>query len=400
MMEPIMKKMPLEKGVRDKVYKNSFEDLEENTVYWDPMGWRLGRPVNMRKEWYERDKDVFQEIDQLTQKGMTLNRAVTETSMKSMDTDAWGIPVHYVRDVFTVNPERTPMADLIARETIVSDTIETTHQTGEVDPTFADEPTTYTQESSMNDYFETNSYDITFYGYSRYITDKMNLASRAIRSAESAVEQLDLKSMRYAEEKQIFYGAEEYGGGTAETRYGFEDGFTGLVKVKLDEDSNTDAEDSAFDDIIPTEISKSDVRALIHEVEKNGADKDNIGIFTNFTAFRTLADELDDYSRYMDLADDYDFGFKTLHFDGVPIMKSTGIQDFDAATTDNTNYETIPYVFAVNMNSVFMGMLRDVTMTPLAKDATVEKAAVDAYGALAAEHGDHIEYIVDNGDTS
>jgi len=366
-----MKSVDLSKDMSKTIYKDAFRDLPERTVYWDPLGFRIKGGVDLKSQFYETDKDLFEKFDEYhLNRGYSVKGA-TEMVSKDLDTDGWSIPTYYVPDVFVVNPQRTPFADMAPRETIDSDTIDVTMQKGEYDPTFADEPSSYTEPGSDNDYFETKTYDIYFYGFQSDITDKMSLASRTLRNAENVIENLHMKSMRYAEEQQVFRGTD--------ATYGYDtSGFDGLPDIQT----------TIYKSADPSSLSwKEDLRDLITEAESNGADRDNLAIYTNFENYTNIANALDDYTRYEDFGDELPFGFKSLEFDGVPIFKTKGIRDNSSLSSDE------PYIFAVNMGATFMGMLRDVTMTPLAKTAPVEKMATDAYGALACEATPHIQYI-------
>ncbi len=363
-----MKDVELSKSMSDRLYKSAFKDLPERTTYWDPMGYRVPGGVNLKKEFFEADKDLIEKFDELHLEKDYSIKGATEKVSKDLDTDGWDIPAYYLPELYVVNPQKTPMSDMIARETVSGETIKATEQVSEISPTFADEPTSYTEETNMDQYFTTLDYAIKFYGFEANITDKMSLASRTLRSSENAVENLMMKSMRFSEEKQIFQGTSDNNGS----------GFDGL----------TDIQSSYYKQIDPSSVSwKSDLRDLITESEDKGADRENLAVFTSFENFTNIANSLDDYTRYIDVGDELGFGFQALEFDGVPVMKTQGIPDNSSLSSNQ------PYLFSVDMGSLFMGMLRDTTITPLAKTAPVEKIAVDAYGALASEATPHIQYI-------
>ncbi len=370
-----MKSVNLSNKMKDTLYKDAFENLDERTTYWDPLGFRIPGGVNLKKEFTKRDKELFEKFDKYhLEEDCSVKDAADMVAKSELTTGAWTIPTYYVPDAYVVNPQRTPFADLAPRETIDSDTINVTMQKGEFDPTWADEPTSYTSTSSEDDKFEKKEYSIKFYGFETPITDKMSLASRSLRNPENAIQNLHMKSMRYAEEQQVFRG----NGST----YGYDtSGFEGLPNIQ----SDTIQKKSD-----PSNLSwKEDLRSLINDTEAEGADRENLAIFTNFENYTNIANALDDYTRYTEFGDELPFGFQTLEFDGIPIYKTKGIRD--NTTVAGTTNE--PYVFCVDMGSTFMGMLRDVTTTPLAKTAPLEKMATDAYGALASEATPHIQYI-------
>jgi len=116
-------------------------------------------------------------------------------------------------------------------------------------------------------------------------------------------------------------------------------------------------------------------------------------VFLPFDAHRTLRRAFDDLIRYT-AADEIDTGFATFSMEGgnVPVFKSSAIPRISQYPADATN----DAIFAVNMDSVALYQLNDVTVRPLAKLGPQERMAVDQYNCLVSQSGDGIERDADH----
>lgn len=351
------------------IVNREFKEAEDGDIYWDPAGYRTGQPINLKQDAWENNKELFERFDELQDEGYDIRTAAEKIAEeKSMTTSAWEIPTYYIPDVHFINPKHTPMADLIAREVTKTDTVRATNIAGTIDPNFTSEATSYTEKSIDNEFSE-SEYSIKMMEFEIPISDKMATASQPLRNSQAVVEELMMNSIRYAEEKQIFHG---------QTSPGDSDGFEGIPDI------NT----TAYEQTDSLTDHKSTLRGLIDDLEKAGAQRDKIAVFMAWDEFSDLKDTLDSKSRYQVVEDNKNtFGFNTLEFDGVPVFTTHAFQDSDERG-DNE-----PYVAAVDMSSVFMGMLSDVTVRTLAKTGPSTDVAVDSYGAFAAETEDKIKYI-------
>lgn len=351
------------------IYKNAFNDLPDSTTYWDPMGWRTGKSRNYRDELFEADKDLMKEFDEHQQKGFSISDSIQEVR-KNYDTGDWSIPIAHIPDIWVVNPEITPMADMIARETTDSDTIKATRETDQPGVTYALENTSDTEGSYTyaDGSYSTKSFDVIHYGVASRLEDKMILASNQIRSTESVAQQAHMNAIRQSEERQILFGTNNDS-----------DGFNGFQDLGTNDES-LDASGGGISWLTKT-------RELIDKVEENGADRSSIAVVTNFETHRNLRDDLQDFTRYqMNNEDEIGFGFSTMEIDGVPVMKSHAMTNQSSLTTDE------PSMFAVGMDAHYMGMLQDVSVKPLAKVGPQEQFATDAMGTLVSEAPSYIQY--------
>lgn len=345
-------------GNPSKLKKSSFNDLEDGDLYHDPFGKRAGRQVLAKSDFYDRYKESFEKFDEYQEKGFSVQESYTEVK-KELDTSDWDLPIWFLPDVELVNPQMTPLADLLPREVTNRETIKVTQVLD------GDEPSVNTDiESEFGDYSESSmdwntlSYDVSGYNVVLGISDKLQLADDGLRNPRQAVENVALASIRQWEEEEIIQGSDDV--------------FTSLV----DESTESDTVDEA-------NVERGDVRSLIKDARKAGANIDDLGIVTSFDAFEALQNDLDTYTRYTPM-EEFDFGYETLVFDGVPVMPSHGFGDPGAGDE---------HTIAFNMGSSFMGMLMDSTIRPLARTGANERIAVDTYGAFVQEKPDHTYHL-------
>jgi len=197
----------------------------------------------------------------------------------------------------------------------------------------------------------------------------MVLASDALRSTQSVAEQAHANGIRQYEERQILRGTENDANGFE----GMKD--LGTLETTLD--------------LANSQNWKEELRNLITEVEFQGGNRGNIAVIVDFDTFQDIANDLENEIEYNDPGEELGFGFQTLEFDGVQIMKSNGLIRNDEIATDED--ETI--MVAADMGSNYMGMLQDMTVKPLAKVGPQEQFATDVYGTFVSEAPSHIQYV-------
>lgn len=357
---------------KDSLYKGSFSDLPDKTVYWDPQGFRKGASVDLKKEFWEEYKEsgIVEDFDQMQKQGYPLEETVSEIA-KNYDTGDWNIPIFFVPEIRVSQPERTPVADNIPRVSVNSDTVNVTEETDQPDPTFGLETTDDTEGSY--DYadgsYTDHQYDVVGYGVASRLEDKMVLSSDVLRATQSVAEQAHANGIRQTEERQILRGTENDA-----------NGFNGM------KDEGTL---STTLDLANSQNWKEELRDLISEVEFQGGDRGNIAVIVDFDTFNSIANDLEDEVRYVDPGEELGYGFQALKFDGVQIWKSNGLikQDQIATGTDET------IMVAADMGSNYMAMLQDMTVKPLAKVAPQEQFATDVYGTFVSEAPSHIQYV-------
>lgn len=356
----------------DSLYKGSFSDLPDKTVYWDPLGFRKGESVDLKKDFWEeyKEKGIVEDFDRMQEKGYPLSNTVEEIA-KNYDTGDWNIPIFFVPEIRVSQPERTPVADNIPRVSVNSDTVNVTEETDQPDPTFGLETTDDTEGSY--DYadgtYTDHQYDIVGYGVASRLEDKMVLASDVLRATQSVAEQAHANGIRQTEERQILRGTENDANGFN----GMKD--EGILLKTLD--------------LASSQNWKEELRDLISEVEFQGGDRGNIAVIVDFDTFNSIANDLEDEVRYTDPGEELGYGFQALLFDGVQIWKSNGLIKQDNIATDTD--ETI--MVAADMGSNYMAMLQDMTVKPLAKVGPQEQFATDVYGTFVSEAPSHIQYV-------
>lgn len=375
---------------RDTLYARSFGDLPDGTIYRDPMGWKAGESVTLQKDLWDRlanesipelgGMSVVEKWNDLQQNGFTIQKT-TETIQKSLDTGDWQLPLDIIPEVFVVNPERTPMADLMTRVSTQDDKVYATPVEEDIEPSFGLEAPDVTEDDEGNYQFE---YDQPDYGDLEYlveglgaatrVSDKMVLSSANLRNASATQEQSLVRGMRKKMERQIIHGTDAAEGGDAD---GFE-GFNDLGSVIDDLGDPDDLSDADVEDY---------TRQVIDEVEYQGAVERNIAVVCDFDWHRRLRESLVDNVRYD--ANDSDAGafFDTLNFDGTPIYKSHAIERLSDLGADTTSTP----IYAVNMDATYLAMLQESSLEPLARLGPQERMGVSAYGTLVAEAPDHIQ---------
>lgn len=339
--------------------RKSFQDLEDGDLYHDPMGKRAGKSVLAKSDFYERYEDSYKMFDELhKEKGLSVMESYKEVR-KSLDTTDWSMPIWFLPDVELVNPQTTPLADMLAREATDRDTIKVTYVAE------GDEPGVNTSiESEFTDYSENDmdwselSYDVSGYNVVLGVSDKIQLADDGLRNPRQAVENIALQRIRQWEEE--------------ETILGTDDEFTSLVDESTESDSVD--EDST---------GEADIRGLIKDARKAGANIEELGIVTTFDAYESVVSDLTEYTRYTP-QEEFDFGYKTLTIEDVPVMPSHGFGDRGAEEE---------HTIVFNMGRSFMGMLMDATIRPIARTGPNERIAVDNYGTFVMEKPDHTYHL-------
>lgn len=360
-------------GNTKKKYQKAFNDLEEGACYHDPMGMRTGKEFTSKKNFFEQDREQIEMFNEMQEKGFSVEDSIREVR-KALDTGDWDLPAYYLPEVELVNPEITPLADMLARQAISQQTVNVT-SVGE-----GDEPTVQTDIEAQNtDYnhsditFQEHTWDVGSYSIMCGVSDKMILASQPQRNPESIVENVMMETIRQFEEEEIWDGGDD--GVFQGTTSG--DDVTASFQDIID--TGPGIEDAAVDE---GSFTESDLRSIITEAMKKGANRSDLAVVTNFTAYENLQSDLNTQTRYIDFGEELDYGFQTLQFDGVPVMASHGPPD--AAGEDD--FHTVCF----NMSRTYLGMLQDSVVRPLGRQGPQEKVAVDTYGALVHERPEHV----------
>jgi len=329
-----------------KLYKNSFQDLDDKTVYHDPLGFKTPGPVNqnginLKKGMWEAYKesgaaDAFEDLH--VEKDYPLDEAV-KTIAKNYNTGTWEIPIFHVPEVNVVNPERTPAADMIPRITTDSDTVEVTIETDQpdVEMGIGDEDSGESSYSYDEGVYDSGEYDVVGYGLASRLNDKMILASDQIRSTQTVAEQAHANAIRQTEERQILLGTDNDA-----------DGFEGCLDIGEQQGDTRNVDDLSVED----EDHKQIVRRVIDQVVEEGGDPENVAVFCDFEFHRQLRNELDSRERYESPADgELGFGFRILNFENTPVMRSHALENIDEIAEG----ESSATVFAVELGQQLHG---------------------------------------------
>jgi len=386
---------------KDRLYQRSFGDLPDGTVYRDPGGFKSGdgAPIELQKDRfeqlarepvadlsslvkgteYEGTPTVLNAWNALQKKGFGLGETTKEIR-KNLDTGDWTLPLDIIPEIFVVNPEMLPLADMIPRVTTQDDEVVPTPLTDHPTISHGLETTNDTEGSfSYSDptYDDTVSFDVFGYGAATRLEDKLILASSNLRNAESSQEQAFVRAMRQEEERQLILGQAN---NDANGFVGLDDLITnqdGEVVGDLGDPTNANPED--YEDA---------TRDIIDDAEYDGARRENMAVIVDFDWHKEVRNSLVSQQRYEGNVTEIGAGFEALTLDNVPIMKTnaiTRVGDVGATTTNRQAY-------TVNFDAHYMSMLQETQIKPLAKVAPQEQFAVDSYGCLTAEdNGAHVK---------
>ena len=233
--DPVRSKQYIKKN-KDTLYRRSFGDLPDGTVYRDPGGWKSGdgQAIELQKDRFRQlaeepvralshmvkgteydSPTILNAWNAYQKKGYGLVETTREIR-KNLDTGDWTLPLDILPEVFVVNPEQLPMADMMARVTTQDDEVVPTPLTDHPSISHGLETTNDTEGSySYSDptYDDTVSFDVIGYGAATRLEDKLILASSNLRNAESTQEQAFVRAMRQEEERQIILGTDNNANG-------------------------------------------------------------------------------------------------------------------------------------------------------------------------------------------
>ena len=374
-----------------KLYRKSFGNLAPRSLYWDPLGKKTddNKPFDLRSTMFEESKELLEKFDELhLGKGYSPSRAIKIIQKDVVDTGQWTLPTHILPEVRVVQPQRTPMADLMARITIDQKdfdvTARTSHNETDVEWDIENRLSGSDPQTASNVRYnyvtpnhESYEYEVNEYGFASYLTNPMQLASRTVRDSGEEVHESLSRSTRIAEENAIYYGGDA-DAWSADSFNGFSE--LGVNHANVDH-GNVDIED---------------IESLIDAGLENGANSQNAAIVTSFGIYRNLKSEMKEYKRYDGATTELNFGISTFEIEDIPVFRSQAIDesDSDKMAAGNT--------FFVDMDSTYMAMLQDLNIDPIAKIGAGEDVAVHAIGTLVSESGDgsttdaqHIQIISD-----
>jgi hypothetical protein len=377
------------------MFKNSFGDLDHMTIYRDPLGSKTPGPrgentVELQKQRRQQLKnEPIEELDgmSIAEKWNSLQRngwSVEETTReirKNLDTGDWTLPRDILAEVFVINPERLPMADMMTRVATQDDEVVATARSEEPSISWGLETTNDTEGSytySDATYDGDPVYDVVGLGAATRLEDKLILASSNLRNAESTTQQAFLRAMEQEIERQIILGT----GNNASGWDGFEDFVTDGAYLG-------DIGDTTIDDVSTAnpEDYEQATRTIIDEAEYEGAPKESLAVVCDFDWHKEVRDSLVSQQRYEGNIEELNAGFSTLTLDNVPVFKSHAIPRIGDRSAGDYNQ-----AYTVNMDATYLAMLQETSMKPLAKVAPQEQMAFDAYGTLVSEDfGAHVQ---------
>lgn len=377
---------------RESMYKSSFGDLPDGTIYRDPAGWKTGEPVELQKDrWDQMANEPVAELDgqsivekwnSLQRKGFSLQQTTDEIA-KSLDTGGFTLPLDIIPEVFVVNPEQTPLADMMTRVATQDDEVVATPVDADPEPSFGLEAPTVAEDAEGNYQYEFDQpeygdlrYEIEGLGLATRLSDKLILSSANLRNAESTQEQSLVRGMRKKTERQILFGTDAGQGGD-------ENGYEGLADFASGDGTVIDFGDP--ENFSPADAEEA-TREILDEAEFAGAPREDLAFVCDFDWHKKLRTSLQDNVRYSDPGQEIGAGFEALDFDGVPVMKSHAFPRLEELADDTT--QNVAY--AVNMNATYLSVLRETSVQPLARVGPQERMAVDQYATCTSEAPEHI----------
>lgn len=376
----------------ESMFKQSFGDLPDGAIYRDPAGWKTGgEPVELQKSRYKQLRDepvaaldgksVIEKWDELQKAGFSLTETTKEIR-KNLDTGDWTLPLDILPEVFVINPEQLPMADMMTRVATQDDEVVSTSLADHPDIAWGLETTNDTEgsyEYSDPTWDDTPTFPVQGFGAATRLEDKLILAASNVRTAESTQEQAFVRAMQQELERQIITGTNNDASG-----------FDGLENFVDGGNYRGDTPGGSADVGAVGSASASDyetaTREIIDEAEYAGAPRDSLAVVCGFDWHKEVRDSLVSQQRFDGNISEVGAGFSAMTLDDVPILKSHGI----TRISDSSAQEKFAYT--VNMEATYLAMLQEVSVKPLAKVAPQEQMAVDAYGTLVTEDdGAHVQ---------
>ena len=366
----------------DDIYEGCFGDLDGGTLYRDIFGWRSpnSKPVDLqRHRWKHYSEDavfangnsIIEEWNRLQSSGFSVEQTV-DIMQRSLDTGDWTLPLDIIPDVFVVNPELTPAANFIARESTNDDEVVATPVTALPDFEWGLEDGSGDREYDYEQpTYGDDTYPVVGMGAATRVSDKMILAANNLRSAEGTQEEIFMRGATVELENQIVTGSDASGF----------DGWHDLGTAADTAIDETDVDDS-------NEV-KEYTEDLVDQCEENGAPLSNIAVFTDFEWHRTLRRAYDDIQRVTP-EPEVDVGFATFAMEGgeVPVFKTHALPRVSDLESDGSTHD---HAVAVNMGATYLGVLQETSVKGLGKLGPQERFAVDHYSTLVDESdGDHI----------
>jgi len=360
-----------------QVIEKDFGIPGDEIPYWDPYGFMntgLDGGIDLKKDLYRYWEPVFDEMNGMLRRDRRTNLgyAAEKTIEKTLGRSSFSIPIFFTPAVYKTSTEDTPLADMVPRVATQEDTIKVDEETDVGAAASYDFEGSSDNWPENDDTYANHSYDVISYGRQNEVSDFVQLAARGLRSTRALTEEAQVASIRQYEEAQLFIGK----GGNIDASANDANGFDGLPDI-------VDTAGTQVTDQSGAAMTIADVREANRYLRRTArASRENIMHFTDHTTFESLKSDLTDFTRYDTPGDTLAFGFDAILIDNTPIMETHGTPDSDGSRM----------FYSLDMASLYMGMLQDVTMHPLARSTPSETFAVDAYGTLVgrSQKGIHI----------
>jgi len=360
------------------VIENAYAVKGDELPYWDPFGWMdsgVGRqPIDLRKNMMAFWRPVFDGINDMIRRDRRTNLgyAAEKVIEKELQRSSFSLPIFFTPDVYRTSTEDTPIADSVARVAIQEDQVKLDEETDIGTAGSFTETGTWPEN---DDTYRSDTFDVVSYGRQNKVSDFVQLAAQGLRSTRALTEEAQVASVRQYEERQVLVGKATNLDTTGTVAANDASGFDGLPDI-VPAANVKDATGAA--------MTISRVRENIKELRRQArASRETIAHFTDHTTFEDLKSDLTEFTRYDSPDDTLEFGFDAIVIDNTPVFETHALPDADADR-----------IFASgDMASLQMGMLQDVTMHPLARDAPQEEFATDAYGTAVARTNELAVYF-------
>ncbi len=371
------------------LHREGFQGLEEDMLYYDPAGFSFPGGVNGRVDMLEETMPAIKAFDMIRRRGGNFDMAVQAYRQISMDqalaqtktlvSSSWNIPIHAIPDVRVVSPGQLPLATLIPRVAINKDQVQATPATGigaaapigETDATYTINDDVY-HDGTVADY----TFTVKGYGRANNVSELMTLVGGNIKNPRQNNALLQLLAVRRLEEVAIFQGTHTGTGYSGNAGY-----FQGLYDFSQKTGNAIDEDKSGGIDY------PDDLREMFNLLVSYGANRDTMMAVTDAVTFTNIANALQTYVRtgspYRNFevrGNGADLDVTCVVIDKVCIFPSYG-----APTAANKKE-----ILAFDASTVYMAMVQDAMLKPLAKTGPFEHAATDAFGCLVSEGFKHV----------
>jgi len=355
-----------------RVYKGSFRDLPDETIYSDLFGLATGTPFDERAVLEKELQPIYEAIQERTEDGETFREASTEVGKAYLGTSDISLPIFPREEFINLAVRRTPFVEAMPQITTETKTVEQDSVTDTGQPEIGGEvgiPSDAAEET-----IETQQLEVSYWRVKGSVSGPVGLAAQTLRNSFSVDQDYKTIAMKNFTENLALNGDPTTN--TTDGSVTDERGFTGL-RFRLDGTSN---------DVTPqagtgTSIIPEEIRRLQRLAGEDGGDMGSLMGITDLKTLTDLKNQADDHDpleiRTVDGERTIDLGARGIRLDGMPIV----VSDF-MPNSDNSREFIV-----TDMRFSRMHNLSDLVMESLGKTRDSDDYFMKQYGVYELAAG-------------